>query len=518
MQKLNIQTKNLYTNISRNQLYIRELSNFATILNTSKLNVENKIYEILPLQNIYPKKSMRSKRGILNGLGSVFKVITGNLDASDGEHFENLIRQLSKNQNKLQKEIIQTHSVSHELIQKFNESLNQIYHHENLLQSKLLIIQRSINRQNEEYSLIALKDVFIQLINIYQLIFQKLQDIENSIAFSKLQTLHSSILTQNDLFREISKFDISSNQLPFILSLDNMYLFEKLINVESYIYDNRITFILSVPVTYIIDFVYYQVIPVPKLMPNSSSLFSTILPTSNIILYSQMYFAYNPRQCQKFDETYFCRNAQIKQFPELEDSCEMSILTMKTIHSQCKLIQNHVAEPIIYPIESSNKWIGVFPKKLQLTLSCNEQKSILMVHGTYFLVIPQNCQISTPKEIIANRDRTVQKSDILHFEVNNAKILQSKVNLTMEHFANNFQKLPILHNIEYIDEVSTDRPFDPWTIAAYMVFIIAVAYICYKAYKKIWPIVKNQRKTTPNQEEQMIPLPSVQQPSPYGQL
>ena len=41
---------------------------------------------------------MRTKRGLINGLGSIFKSISGNLDYADGERYDKLIQELQNNQ------------------------------------------------------------------------------------------------------------------------------------------------------------------------------------------------------------------------------------------------------------------------------------------------------------------------------------------------------------------------------------------------------------------------------------
>lgn len=67
---------------------------FVQILNITKKDAENRLYDILPIVN--PKLCV--KRGLVNILASVFRAITGNLDAPDGERFEDLLKKLKSNQ------------------------------------------------------------------------------------------------------------------------------------------------------------------------------------------------------------------------------------------------------------------------------------------------------------------------------------------------------------------------------------------------------------------------------------
>lgn len=48
------------------------------------------------MENIAINKSNRTKRGLINGLGSVIKDITGNLDFQDGEKINKILNHLEK--------------------------------------------------------------------------------------------------------------------------------------------------------------------------------------------------------------------------------------------------------------------------------------------------------------------------------------------------------------------------------------------------------------------------------------
>jgi hypothetical protein len=66
---------------------------------------------------------------------------------------------------------------------------------------------------------------------MYKIIDSILQDIENSITFAKLKILHPSIIKTEDLYFELIKVQdqIGLNQMPLEITLENTFLFEKLI-------------------------------------------------------------------------------------------------------------------------------------------------------------------------------------------------------------------------------------------------------------------------------------------------
>lgn len=192
MNKLNNKTTTVFELIHSNQNYSFETSTYLQILKITKEKAEQKLAEIIP----HPS---RFKRGLINAVGSIFKVVSGNLDASDGERYENLIRQLQLNQQKLSSSITSQNSISLSLIDKFNKTLQKINHNEHLLQSKLRQIAFIVESHPYKENVMFIKDILNQLINLYEITNSVLQDLENSLAFAKLKVLHPSIIKLNDL-------------------------------------------------------------------------------------------------------------------------------------------------------------------------------------------------------------------------------------------------------------------------------------------------------------------------------
>lgn len=242
INRLQSQSTNLKNLIIEDKYYSIETSNYLKILTFAEEKVENKLLEILP-------QRQRVKRGLINGLGSIFKSITGNLDATDDERYENLIRELQQNQIKLASNIKNQNSLSIDLIDKFNKTIQQISHNEKLLEMR---INQVSDRMLHKETTLFIKDIMNQIITMYEMINSILQDIENSISFLKLQIMHPSIIKTKDLFNELKRLrkQIKKNQFPFELTLDNILLFEKIIKIDGYILNNKITYILYIPITY----------------------------------------------------------------------------------------------------------------------------------------------------------------------------------------------------------------------------------------------------------------------------
>ncbi|CAH2018707.1 unnamed protein product, partial [Acanthoscelides obtectus] len=159
--------------------HYKHSANYLNVLYFLERKVDGKLNDIFPsTYETVPSFSVRIKRGLINGLGSIFKAITGNLDASDGEKFESLISDLQNDQNKLSEAINSQNTLSVELIDNFNKTVSQITHNQKLLEAKInQLLTAMINTQAYIENGFFLRDTISEIMNIYHIIISVLQDI-----------------------------------------------------------------------------------------------------------------------------------------------------------------------------------------------------------------------------------------------------------------------------------------------------------------------------------------------------
>ncbi|XP_044745345.1 uncharacterized protein LOC123307193 [Coccinella septempunctata] len=94
----------------------------------TELENEGNIFEyqfnvaIQKLDSLIPKG--RKKRGLVNGLGTIIKSITGNLDADDAVYYENALRNLQDKQKEVITKLNSDISLSGEIIENFNKTFS----------------------------------------------------------------------------------------------------------------------------------------------------------------------------------------------------------------------------------------------------------------------------------------------------------------------------------------------------------------------------------------------------------
>lgn len=478
---LRTKSNDITTLLDRHQEYLNDISNYLKLLNLTQNRVENKLTEIIP-------HTGRVKRGIINGLGSIFKTITGNLDASDGIRYENLIKELQNNQKNLEASILKQNSLSLVVINKFNSTLQQINHNEKLLESRInkiaALLKNSAYKQNNIYNL---KDLINQVVNVYGIIDSILQDLENSLTFSKLRIMHPSIIQTKDLFAELKvlqdKIGIEKMVIP--VNFQNTLLYEKVTTLDAYVYNNKITYIMHIPIMKPDNFDYFHLYSVPVY---HQSLFKVVLPRNKFLLKNQLHYAYYGEECtETMPHSFTCAN---KDFEEIQDisPCEIKLLNAEKDLSKCQQTEVKTKTVLINRLESTNQWILVLPKKETVQLKCKNQNEVVRLKGTYLCQIPVECDMTINTLRISNdADVKISEQPILFPDFADTATSLPILNLSI-HL--NQVKLDELHQWE--NEIVNNQPSmtfsevstipSLWTV---LIYFVAVIFFVFMIVKKV---------------------------------
>ncbi|VEN35794.1 unnamed protein product, partial [Callosobruchus maculatus] len=68
----------------------------------------------------------RMKRGLINGIGTFWKAITGNLDSDDGEYYNNCINKLTQDEHQMENLLKNQIFVTTSVIKSFNTTIQKL--------------------------------------------------------------------------------------------------------------------------------------------------------------------------------------------------------------------------------------------------------------------------------------------------------------------------------------------------------------------------------------------------------
>lgn len=471
--------------------YDKDYFNSYNIIQNLELKIKEQINQLNP-------KSSRQKRGIINGLGSIVKCLTGNLDQEDAEKYDTQISQLQTNQNKFKIILENQVSLLNSSINSFNELAHNISQNRETLRSRILEIEGSIKNmeqhQLDSYNYFKTHMMLFQITTIYQTIYTIFDKIEIAISFSKLNTLHNSIVKPNELLSELKDVQnyLSDVKLPFEPSLENILSFENVINIKSYSKNHEIIFILEIPLVELNTYQYYQLYPFP--IKNNNS-FQMILPKNDYIAINEHNFVPSNDKCKEIStEEFMC--SQVNTIKINENSpCEVSLLIFSKDINNCYPLPVNINEYQIQKIVNE-KLIVIAPQPLVAIQQCRNMKDNIPLFGSYVIDLDTICTINIENHIL----RTYKNSKVnfkninlpkLKLNLNNSNNKLStynpgafNLNLINTHQLLKTQKdleyqkneLHKLNNPVYVSKTSI------WTIILYLIFVIVILYLIYVKY------------------------------------
>jgi len=119
----------LINHINRNITYVNNLKTCVNILEFNCARLQDKI-KIINVK--------RTRRGIMSGLGTIIKTITGKLDSNDGRKYKQLFEKIDSNMQKLQRLNVENIRLNKEMILKFNNQINNLKHNEEILETQII--------------------------------------------------------------------------------------------------------------------------------------------------------------------------------------------------------------------------------------------------------------------------------------------------------------------------------------------------------------------------------------------
>lgn len=136
-------------------------------------------------------QSKRPKRGLINALGTAISWLTGNMDADDKAHYDSIIRKIESNNRHVEHNVVKQTVINKRMIDEFNQDINTI-------KNNNLRIRKFLN--TDVSNIIEMNQNFMLLYSNIILLTNKINDIDTSIEFCKLNIIHNSVISKKELY------------------------------------------------------------------------------------------------------------------------------------------------------------------------------------------------------------------------------------------------------------------------------------------------------------------------------
>lgn len=349
-----------------------DVQTHISLLNQISYSVKDKFSEIR-------MDSKRYKRGILNGAGSLFKAITGNLDAADGEYFTKSINRLNQGQIQVENLLKDQITVTSTVIKNFNQTMQKLRIEEKTFNDDIEKIGRTIRQVHDKLSYLETKLTFIEicekLMENFILLEDTLSDILNSITFARLKIIHTSIITPENLIaglQEISQ-NLVKNNLPLPVRHSSVAQYLEIIELQAFQTQSDLVFVLKIPLVEQQIYTAFHLYPIP-IYDDRTGLHHLLSFTQRYIAKNDDSLMYIPisdlsackplavrhKLCSELyaypiDTNAVCEAQLLKNFNSVPNNCRSSIIFSEGYNVK-KL------EP--------NTWLVIIAEPLRVTVNC----------------------------------------------------------------------------------------------------------------------------------------------------
>lgn len=334
----------------------------------------------------------RTKRGILDGLGSIVKSITGNLDYTDALRYDQALKIIQNNEDKLNNEINTHVSVSKDWMTQYSKVIDSIVENQN----KLEILVRNISeadatRDNDLIKYAHLAQVLVILSDNIDSVSREVYGLENILAFIKMKIAHHSILSIEAIRHIISRLNkiYSSEEIVKV----DMREYYDIVKLGYYYTDSNIVIVLKFPIVLTPLYELYKL----AIIPNRYN--QILSPNTPYLAIHQKDFRYIEAECPKTSKLYLCeenRNLQSK----IPDDCIQQLITLQHTSTTCHPVNVSIENPAYEQLDERHYSI-IFPKPTKLRLSC-EQDLYKTLQGSFLAIIPQRCYLETEEFTLSN--------------------------------------------------------------------------------------------------------------------
>lgn len=465
---------NVYTNIetvTESGSKLRDVLNYFKFINHTK-DVINEKLEIIMFKNV------RTKRGLVNGLGSIVKFISGNLDAYDGEKYDKILNDLKNNQNNIERQMDAQYSISYNIIKEFNKTIKDVADNFDELQIKLVHVS---NQVNDHVKIEQFRNILVQLNIIYSIMLQVVTDVENSLTFCKLGTLHPSLISAQELYEEMSKIvPYYKDRLPIEFKLENIWEIENLLEVNCKINSKEIVYFMNLPIVEPYDYTYYKMYSVPTLYENH---YVTAIPKVRYVLVrktmSKEIVLGLIEKCN--DRVHTVAICSFTQVSHQDIDCEKTLIK-SSVPSECVYVNLVIENNVINWIPELEQYLLIFVNKDIIKIKNDVESKEQSLKGIYLLKI--NNEIVTYKDQMLISSSNIRAGhpkllDATKLDLNFEK--QPNFTVTLQKLELNEIKLDQVNKVLEKTVITTD--FNAFTIILYFIVVILICFIIYKNVK-----------------------------------
>lgn len=385
---------------------IKEVENMKTLVRQLTRNHDNTNYS-------------RNKRGVFNFIGGISKILFGTMDSEDALYYTDKISNLEREQIdflKLSKEQI---TVVKSTLRSMNSTLIDVSENERILSKGLEEMAKHINEHDGEVKRMFTATSMSLTVNAHSLQLERAinecrkeyEILIDAVINSQKGVIQPHIITPAHIINQIkaSQADVPSElTLPIPMSATYQNLVLRIIDLDVFLKDNFLVYVIRLPLTNHINYQVYHVLPLPIKLRNVANKFIFILPEREYLLMeaARQYFVKLEvdefKECKQIDNYHrVCKQKHPVQVAHLDEDCEAEMLQpIRTVPASCAQRIIEINQTTWTQLDN-NEWLYVAPRMEALTVLCSGQEPTdLEIVGTGKLRLNNMCKAYGAKVLI----------------------------------------------------------------------------------------------------------------------
>lgn len=350
---------------------IESFANHSALTNTIEVSrlklkvLEDKLRTLNPYH--------RLKRGLIDGLGTAIKFVTGNMDINDAKTINGQIQRLESITANSQTLLKSQHMINSQMMQRFENLTVHINKEQHTLQKFINTLnEQTVNGIRKESTILNEMQYLSRLNYNIDLLTGHMSDIAEAVILAKLNIISKLILHPDELGEIRVHF---YNQKINIISDEHLY---ELLELQTYYNNTRLIFNVKIPNFANETNILYHLIPLP--INNTKQIVTkpyVSVGNDNIYHLTEI--------CPAIEKMYYCKASTYIEETK-NSTCISKILTNDT--PTCALDNVGNVTKIFQPEANYIVFINVKP----LLIKSNCSKTDFTVRGTALLHF-KNCSV-----------------------------------------------------------------------------------------------------------------------------
>lgn len=417
----------------------------------------------------------RNKRGILNFVGEIAKVLFGTLDNDDAKLYQSKIEEIERNEKQMLELTGEQLMIVKRTLKAVNGTLTHLQTNEFRFTEGLKDLSKKVqafatdtnSRLHYVEIMSSLNNHLIQVYRIFSEVKSNYEMIVSAIMYAQQGILEPHILTPAKIVRSLqaSQINLEAHSLPISLESPNVgSVLLSIADINIVMFQNILCYIVEIPLVEKERYQLYRLWSLPVESKNISGLY-TFLETENEFILADAAKRYFARltyrdltSCKVLDaKTKICK--QTFNIMSTHDSTDCALNLMNGVMVLPASCRQRVVSIIssIWNKLSNNVWIYVIPNKEKLTILCqSKEPTDVILTGVGKLTFYEKCKAYGDKILIQTQSMSMMnetKKDLvppLNLEIDCCEDLSksSKINLTSFEV-----KLPSLNYVNHFDDL-----------------------------------------------------------------